>query len=240
MVLHLNAGRHAPALLGTQAEHVPEAVHNQRLVFLTGITDTYNTLADHIPSPVNMYTLVAGYPALQVNVVHRNLTQREVTVVPVDVRHLLVHVRRPATQTMLNKHLVVRLVHDVVDGTLAQRQGLAVLVNKLVGVIELACSVAEHVQLAGDKHKVLLPHALVVWLVLLYRNAQHKPLHLDAHAPCALVTELAADKAGITVALVLVHLFPETKRTLRQRVAILVLQRCNGRGHHPPVVLAFG
>ena len=53
-----------------------------------------------------------------------------------------------------------------------------------------------------------------------------------------LVAELAADKTAVTVFLVLGHLPAETEGAGGQRVAELLAETLDGRGHHVPVVLA--
>ena len=76
VVLHLDTGRHSPALLLNQTEHVAEAVHYQAFVLLAGIGGTHHALTHHVVGIVGMHALlrVLQLPR-QVHVVHRNLAQ---------------------------------------------------------------------------------------------------------------------------------------------------------------------
>ena len=140
----------------------------------------------------------------------------------VDVRHLLVHECGVVHQRMVYKQLVARFVQHVVDGTLAQFLRVAVLVGEVVGVEYLTGTQVPCLTLAAYKSDVHLVHIAVVWLVLLCGKAQYEPLGLMVHLPRALVAELAAYQAGITVALVFGHLFAEAECRCRQIVAELL------------------
>ena len=76
MVLHLDAGRNAPAVTGYQSEHVAEAIHHESFVLLPRIACADHTLAHHIVGIVGVYALLRVLQfSCQVHVVHRDLAQ---------------------------------------------------------------------------------------------------------------------------------------------------------------------
>ena len=155
----------------------------------------------------------------------------------VNVRHLLMHERSIAGKGVLYQQFVARLIQNISDGTLAQFLRVAVLVGKIVGIINFAGTQVIHVKLPAHKGHIHLMNVAVERFVRKDSDTAYQPLGLVVHLPGNLVPELSTDKALITVLLVLVHLLPETQGARRQIMPELFAQRLNGSSHHAPIIL---
>ena len=186
------------------------------------------------------------YPALrinelagQVNVIHRDLGQRPVAAVTVDVRRLLVHERRPTGQLLRDEGTVIGLVQVVGNSALTQCHRFAGLfVNKVIGIHQFTGLRTEHLKLAAHEHIIHLGDISVERLVGKHGKPKDQVLGLHVNLPGTLVAELAADQAAIAGLLVLVHFLAEAQRARGQGVAVLLTQGLDRLSHLVPVVLA--
>ena len=69
-------------------------------------------------------------------------------------------------------------------------------------------------------------------------DAEYQTLGLVVNLSGALISELAADKTGISVGLVVVDLFTEPQCRCREGVAEVFAQYLDGCRHHAPIILA--
>ena len=229
VILHLHLGRAAPATTRYQAEHRKETLLHQLHILLAVIGKAHHTLARHIVGVVCFRAcLRVAQLTRQVTVVKRDFRERALGSMAVHVRHHLVHKGRVRHVFLVYQYAVLRAVQYVGNGALTQRQRFAVLVGILLGIEQFACLRVPHIQFTAHKHVVHFPYARIPGLVGKLRDGHHQTFHLDTHLTGALVAELAADEARIPLALVLVHLLAETKRTRRQRVPGLHAVALNG------------
>ena len=157
----------------------------------------------------------------------------------VNVRHLLVHVRRPAHKRVLYQGLVRWLVQVVGDGALTQNTRLAgLLVDKVVWIHQLTGLRVVNVKLTTHEHIVHFRNVRVEGLVRKHCYGKYQTLGLVVNLPRTLIAELAADEAAVAFPPVFVHLLTESKRTRRQCMTVLFTKGFNGLRHLAPVVLA--
>ena len=237
VVLHLDAGRNAPAMLGNESKHIPEALPHELRVLVAAVARTDHTLAHAVIGVISLYSQFGVLQLSgQIHVVHGNLAQRELTCVAVHVRHTLVHEARVAQLALIPYQAVGRLVEDIADGGVGERDRLAVLVGEVVGVEEFARLHVVGIQLATDETVVEVTHLRAVWFVGQAPKPQYQPLQLHIHLSGVLVAKLSADQGGISTLAVLVHLLLESEHRGGQRVVVLFLQHLHHLRHHLPVV----
>ena len=222
-----------------QTAHIAEAIHNKPLVLLSCIAGTNHALAHHVVGIVGVYALLCVLQlASKVDVVHRDLAQRESAIMTMHIRHLLVHKRTPARQRFLDEKLDGGIVEYIADCAFTQLLRVSVFIRKIIWIEKFASLRIVDIKFATHKADIHLMYIAAKRFVRQYRQTTNQQFRLVINLPLVLITKLATNQTAIPLIFVLVHLLPKAESTRGESMSVFATESFNGLCHLFPVVFA--